>query len=87
MVNEENRKIDTLRQFMRRLNLIVYHYVNSDGEYKTFEMPANQYTSSFEMIEKVRQRELETNSDSLKIRLGDPIYMGKIKTKGGYYEN
>lgn len=87
MVNEGNRKIDTLRQFLRRLNLIVYHYINSDGEYKTFKMPANQYTSSFEMIEKARQRELETNSDNLKIRLDDPIYMGRIKTKGGYYEN
>lgn len=78
MVNENNRKIDTLRQFMRRLHLIVYHYVNSDGEYKTFEMSANQYTSSFEMIEKARQRELETNSDSQKIRLDNPTYMGKI---------
>lgn len=85
MVSEDKRKIDTLRQFLRRLNLIVYHYVNSNGEYKTFELPANQYTSSFEMIAKARQQEIETNPDSHNIHLGSPVYMGKIQ--GGYYEN
>ena len=43
MVNELHRSTDSFGQFLRRLNKIVYHYVDTNGEYKTFELLPCQY--------------------------------------------
>lgn len=40
----ENREVDTLKQLLRRINIIVYHYKDiSDNIFKTFEIPADTY--------------------------------------------
>lgn len=42
MVKPEHRKIDTLRQLMRRLDTVVYHFIEN-GMYKEFRIPASDY--------------------------------------------
>lgn len=49
MVNESQRSIDSFKQFLRRLNTIVYHYVDEKGNYKTFEIPASDYINATQM--------------------------------------
>lgn len=49
MVQDSERGTDSIRQLLRRLNTVVYHYIK-DGEYKTFEMPASEYRSKDHMI-------------------------------------
>lgn len=61
MVDEENRSRDSMQQFMRRLNVIVYHYKNKDGKYRQFKMPACDYVGKDDMIQKAR--EYEKNAD------------------------
>lgn len=57
MVDETKRSIDSFRQFLRRLNVIVYHY-KKNGEYKTFEMPACEYTNAEDMMKKAQECEM-----------------------------
>lgn len=52
MVENNAQNVDTIKQFLRRLNLIVYHYIDSNGNYKTFEMPASEYKNKWDMIAK-----------------------------------
>lgn len=49
MVNYKVRNTDSLAQLLRRINNIVYHY-KEDGEYKTFSMPASEYTDHNDMM-------------------------------------
>lgn len=42
MVKPEHRKIDTLQQLMRRLDTVVYHFIEN-GVYKEFRIPASDY--------------------------------------------
>ena len=49
LVNDDKRKRDNIQQLLRRLNTIVYHYVE-DGKYKTYSMPANEYLSYRDLI-------------------------------------
>ena len=49
LVNDDKRKRDNIQQLLRRLNTIVYHYVE-DGEYKTYSMPASEYLSYRDLI-------------------------------------
>ena len=44
MVKQENKRIDSLNQLLRRLDVIVYHYI-WNGEYKKYCMPASIYTN------------------------------------------
>lgn len=57
MVYETHRNTDSFQQLLRRLNKIVYHYVNSNGDYKTFEMPAEQYIDATHMKNMAMQNE------------------------------
>ncbi len=59
MVNGAQQETDTMQQLMRRLNVIVYHY-KKDGEYKTFEMPASEYTNAQQMINLANRHDDET---------------------------
>lgn len=52
IVPEGKRSEDGIRQFMRRIQTIVYHYVE-DGEYKTFELPCTEYTGYEALIARV----------------------------------
>lgn len=49
MVGEAYRSIDSMQQFFRRLNKIVYHYRDTKGEYKTFEMFPYEYKNGRDM--------------------------------------
>ena len=42
LVPENNRKYDSLKQLMRRITEIIYHYVE-DGEYKSYSMSSSDY--------------------------------------------
>lgn len=42
LVTIKRRETDTIQQLLRRINKYVYHYVEN-GEFKTFELPADKY--------------------------------------------
>lgn len=44
MVKEEYRNNDSLKQLLRRLDEIVYHYIDN-GKYMEYRIPASQYTN------------------------------------------
>ncbi|MDD6072383.1 MAG: hypothetical protein PUC12_16465 [Clostridiales bacterium] len=71
MVDEKHRNIDSIEQFMRRFNVIVYHYINKDGKYRTFEMPSCDYINAQDMIQ--RARENEKYADNLERLENEPI--------------
>lgn len=54
MVEPRLRKTDSIEQLLRRINTIVYHYVE-DGEYKTFSMPASEYKDYNDMMAKLHK--------------------------------
>lgn len=57
MVDDTQKSIDSIQQLLRRLNTIVYHYINKDGKYRTFEMPACDYVNANDMIQKALEYE------------------------------
>lgn len=57
MVEPRLRKTDSIEQLLRRINTIVYHYVE-DGEYKTFSIPASEYKDHNDMMARLYK---ETN--------------------------
>lgn len=63
MVDDTKRHEDSIQQFLRRLDVIVYHYINEDGKYREFHMPASDYVNARDMIE--RAREYEKIADEL----------------------
>ena len=66
MVDDTKRSVDSIKQFMRRLDLIVYHYKNERGEYKTYSMKPSEYKSAEDMINKARINEMREESIRLK---------------------
>lgn len=42
MVDSSNRHRDRIQQLLRRIDTIIYHYIEN-GEYKTYFMPSDQY--------------------------------------------
>ncbi len=52
MVDQIQRSRDTFKQFIRRFEIIVYHYINKDGEYKSYSMPASEYKGSDDIIQR-----------------------------------
>ena len=57
MVAETRRNVDTLEQMMRRFNVIVYHYINKDGKYRTFSMPGRDYVDAADMVKQAMENE------------------------------
>ncbi|MBQ3160800.1 MAG: hypothetical protein IJC04_01585 [Oscillospiraceae bacterium] len=49
MVDFSRRRQDTFTQLKRRINKIVYHYKDVNGEYKTFEMLPDEYQNGSDM--------------------------------------
>lgn len=60
MVEGDRRAVDSIQQLLRRLDRIVYHYINDKGEYKSFALPADEYIN----YEDLRNKALESNGDS-----------------------
>ena len=52
MVDDSQRNTDSIKQFLRRLNTIVYHFKDNAGNYRTFTMPASEYINEFDMKKK-----------------------------------
>lgn len=57
MVDDTEKSVDSIQQLLRRLNVIVYHYINKDGKYRAFRMPAKDYINASDMIERAREYE------------------------------
>ena len=58
MVEESQRNKDKIQQLLRRIHAIVYHY-KQNGEYKTFELPMEQYIN----YEQLKALALSPNHD------------------------
>lgn len=65
MVDDTEKSVDSIQQLLRRLNTIVYHYINKDGKYRAFEMPACDYVSASDMMQKAA--EYEKHADELEV--------------------
>lgn len=63
LVNEEHRQTDSFYQLVRRFQNIVYHYVTSKGEYKTFSLPAEEYID----YDNLKLRALEYEKEFIEI--------------------
>ncbi len=46
MVEDTQRNVDSIRQFMRRLNKIVYHFKDKEGKFRTYTMQASNYNNA-----------------------------------------
>lgn len=58
MVDDDKKKsVDSIQQLLRRLKVIVYHYINKDGKYRAFKMPASDYIDAKDMVERARDYE------------------------------
>lgn len=57
MVDDTQKSVDSIQQLLRRLKLIVYHYINKDGKYRAFRMPAKDYINASDMIERAKAYE------------------------------
>lgn len=49
-VEDTDQTIDSFKQLLRRIETIHYHYINENGDYKEYVIPATQFTSGAEMI-------------------------------------
>lgn len=63
MVDDTQKNVDSIQQLLRRLNVIVYHYINKDGKYRKFTMPASEYINADDMIK--RAAEYEKHADEV----------------------
>lgn len=57
MVDDTQKSVDSIQQLLRRINVIVYHYKNKDGKYRSFSLPASDYVGAEDMISKAIQYE------------------------------
>ncbi len=53
MVDESNRGEDKLEQLLRRIDIVVYHYKDSNGNYCSCEIPMSDFTSIEDMEKKL----------------------------------
>lgn len=59
MVSDENRDVDSFKQLMRRINKVVYHYIE-DGEYKTYAVESKDYVS-YETLKFMARNKIRMN--------------------------
>lgn len=52
MVNKDDEVKDPVKQLLRRINTIIYHY-KQNNEYKTYSVPANEYMDYSQLKEQV----------------------------------
>ena len=57
MVDETKRRTDSMKQMIRRLNKIVYHWRDKEGHYRTYTMDASTYFKTFDITERAEQFE------------------------------
>lgn len=76
MVDEERRGVDSIKQLLRRLDVIVYHYKQAD-EYKSYSIPVSEYIDYEDL--KQRAFENEKGFTSLVEENINPFMMGMGK--------
>lgn len=81
MVDDTKKNIDSIQQFFRRLNVIVYHYKNKKGEHKTFEMSSYEYKGAKDIIEKAKLCEEGKCSTALLSLVHSKVYDTSIQSK------
>lgn len=57
MVDDTEKSVDSIQQLLRRLNVIVYHYINKEGKFREFKMPACDYINAEDMVKKSKEFE------------------------------
>lgn len=88
MVDDTQRNIDSIRQLMRRLNSIVYHWKDAEGHYRSYTMPARNYINALDIKQKAQEFEKNTSYEEYKkIQKEDKekldSFASKIKTLEG----
>lgn len=63
MVDDTHRNTDSIRQLMRRLNTIVYHFKDKEGHFRTYTMPAKDYKGANDIIQKAQDFEETVSYD------------------------
>ena len=66
MVDDDKKSRDKIEQLLRRLDLIVYHYIE-DGKYKTYSIPASEYIN----YEDLKRRALADKEGVIKVSDSD----------------
>lgn len=66
MIPEDKRQIDSYKQLLRRLNVIVYHWKDTEGHFRTFRLDASNYQGAEDIIKKAEQFEKEVSYEEYK---------------------
>lgn len=66
MVDDDKKSRDKIEQLLRRLDLVVYHYIE-DGKYKTYSIPASEYIN----YEDLKRRALADKEGFIKVSDSD----------------
>lgn len=62
-----NRDVDTLKQLMRRINTIVYHYIDVDGKYREYEIDGSRYNGYADLKRSALMADNDLDFDLLEI--------------------
>lgn len=81
MVDDQERGTDSIKQLLRRLDTIVYHYKDFDGNFKTYSMPASEYINSFDMIKRAYKAEAENIKAALDSENTELFHLTPINQK------
>ena len=57
MVNDTQRSTDSIKQFIRRLNIIVYHWKDKEGHFRTFTVEASKYKGALDIRKRAERFE------------------------------
>lgn len=60
MVDDAQRSVDSIKQLIRRLNIIVYHWKDREGHYRSYTMSAKDYVNAYDI--KQRAKNFENNN-------------------------
>lgn len=52
LVDSENQSIDRIKQLLRRIDYVVYHYIDEQGNFKTFTILGNTYKNYEDLKER-----------------------------------
>lgn len=53
----DNLDLDTMKQLFRRINFVIYHFIDEDGKYREFQQPMKEY-SDYETLKELAENSL-----------------------------
>lgn len=53
----DNLDLDTMKQLFRRINFVIYHFIDEDGKYREFQQPMEEY-SDYETLKEIAENSL-----------------------------